>query len=193
VSKLIFGVGVNDAPHAVQKYHCHKGSRKLVWICPFFRRWRNMIERCYSEYFLNRRPTYRGCSVCEEWLTFSKFKVWMEKQDWEGKELDKDILVKENKVYSPETCCFVTKSTNNFMHENNSRRGDYAIGVSAYKNKLQASCKNPITGDGEHLGYFTDEMSAHLAWKKRKHELACQLADMQTDDRVAAVLRVRYL
>lgn len=193
MSNLIFGIGFNDSNYPVQKYLCSGNDRKLVWICPFFRKWRNMLERCYSDHFIKRRPTYAGCHVCDDWLTFSNFKAWMEKQDWEGNELDKDILIKGNKVYSPETCCFVSKIVNNFMHENQARRGAYAIGVSAYGNKLQSSCKNPITGNSEHLGYFFDENEAHLAWKKRKHELACQLAELQTDERVVNALRGRYL
>lgn len=50
-----------------------------------------------------------GCSVCEEWLTFSNFKRWMEQQDYEGKALDKDLLVSQNKTYSSETCVFVPR------------------------------------------------------------------------------------
>ena len=61
---LICGVGVNDANYATS------GKR----MCPFYRRWINMLERCYSEKFQEKNPTYRGCSVCEEWLTFSNFK-----------------------------------------------------------------------------------------------------------------------
>ena len=76
-----------------------------------------MLQRCYSESHLVRQPTYKGCSVCEEWLTFSNFKSWMEQQDWEGKQLDKDLLVYKNKIYSPETCVFVSSVINSFFVE----------------------------------------------------------------------------
>jgi len=191
--QLVYGVGINDSPYPVYKTTKLNGNRKIIWSCPFYRVWNRMLERCYSEKTIKKHKTYEGCSVHDDWHSFMNFKSWMESQDWQGKELDKDLLVDGNKIYSPERCCFVTGIVNNFMHENQSRRGTYAIGVSAYKNKLQSSCKNPITGNSEHLGYFTDELSAHLAWKKRKHELACQLADLQTDSRVADALRERYL
>ena len=65
--------------------------------------------------YLERRPAYKDVVVRQEWLTFSNFKRWMEKQDWEGKQLDKDIIVLGNKVYSPETCAFVLGVTNGFI------------------------------------------------------------------------------
>ena len=58
--------------------------------------------------------------------------------------------------------------------------------------KFSATIGNPFTKKQEHLGYFTCPNEAHQAWKKRKHELACQLADIQTDQRVAEALRIRY-
>ena len=75
-------------------------------------------------------PTYKGCSVSEEWLRFSNFKRWMEKQDWDGKQLDKDILFEGNKVYSAETCVFVTSVVNSFTSDSGAKRGEWLIGVS---------------------------------------------------------------
>ncbi len=68
-----------------------------------------MLQRCYSESYLNKRPSYRGCSVCEEWKTFSNFMAWMKNKNMENLELEKDILVPGNKLYSPETCVFVSR------------------------------------------------------------------------------------
>ena len=84
--KLVFGIGVNNADYVVQKWETvgyvdGKRKRKLVWECPFYRTWKNMLMRCYSTKFQERRPTYKGCSVSEEWKTFSNFRAWMEKQD----------------------------------------------------------------------------------------------------------------
>lgn len=188
VKKLIFGVGVNDADYFVNP---RVGKKRVM--CQFYQCWHNMIRRCYSAYCQARQPAYIGCSVCEEWLTFSNFKAWMEKQDWEGKELDKDILFKGNKIYSPETCVFVCPSTNLFTITCTASRGEWPLGVDLYKatGKFKSQCSNNFTKKKEHLGYFSTPDEAHAAWKKRKHELACQLADLQTDQRVADALRSR--
>ena len=90
---LVFGVGVNDT------YQAHKTEA--------YRRWRHVLYRCYCEDFLNGHPTYKGCYVCEEWKHFSKFNEWFKKHHVEGWALDKDLLVENNKLYSPETCCFI--------------------------------------------------------------------------------------
>ena len=156
-----------------------------------------MLKRCYSSDFHNRRPTYKDCEVCEEWKYFMNFKKWMEKQDWEGKQLDKDFLFKGNRVYSPETCVFIPNIINSFTMDCGANRGKYMIGVywSEDKGKFRSCCRNPFTGKTEFLGYFNNELEAHLTWKKRKHELACQLADSEhvTDERVADALRKWYI
>jgi hypothetical protein len=118
----------------------------------------------------------------------------MELQCWQGKELDKDLLVKGNKVYSPSTCVLVSPLTNGFTLDCRASKGDWPIGVSFHKQhkRFGSRCQNPFTKRLEHLGYFNCPEQAHEAWRKRKHELACQLADLQTDERVAAALRTRY-
>lgn len=90
---LVCGVGINDATYSVYRYKGSAGSQKRIWACPFYRTWGTMLGRCYSDKFHEQNPTYVGCTVCDEWLTFSKFKAWMETQDWKDKQLDKDILV----------------------------------------------------------------------------------------------------
>lgn len=189
MKKLVCGVGINDADYVTQP----KINGKQV-CCKFYSVWLHMLRRCYSENYQNKKPTYKGCSVCEEWLTFSNFKAWMEKQDWQGHDIDKDILVKGNKVYSPETCVFVTALVNTFIISNDSSKGEHPIGVTWHKRdmKFRALCSNPFSKKQECIGYFDDAHNAHLAWKKRKHELACQLADIQDNPRVAEALRTRY-
>ena len=192
------GVGINDADYAVQKYETIgvNGVRKkrLVWICPYYRAWKSMLQRCYSSKYQDGSPTYIGCSVSEEWLRFSNFKRWMEKQEWDGKQLDKDLLFEGNKVYSAETCVFVTKAVNMFTIDREASRGECLIGVNWNKRagKFKTQCSNPFTKKQEHLGYFTYELEAHKTWLKRKLELAHLLAAEQTDERVAKALIARY-
>lgn len=187
--KLVYGVGINDADYAVYKYVDTKRE-----TCPYYSVWVGMLERGYSDKLKNKHPTYKDVIVCKEWHSFTTFRVWMTQQDWAGKQLDKDILTEGNKVYSPDTCVFVDKVINTFITDSTASRGEYPIGVSWNKrrNKFIGYCKNPFTHKLEYLGYFLCPNQAHLAWKARKHELACQLADLQTDERVATALRLRY-
>ena len=198
-SKLLYGVGINDAGYVVTKretigYVEGKQKHKLVWYCPYYRTWASILQRCYSDKYQERFPTYKGCSVSDEWLTFSNFRSWMEGQDFEGMQPDKDLLFEGNKVYSKETCVFVTQRVNKFTNDRGNGRGEWLIGVNwdKEKSKFQSRCSNPFTNKSEHLGYFTCELEAHQAWLKRKLELAHLLAAEQTDERVAKALIDRY-
>jgi hypothetical protein len=193
-NKLVHGVGINDAPCQVKEHALVDGKWKMIWTCPFYETWKGMLKRCYSAKYQEKLPTYKGCSVAEEWLTFSKFKSWMETQDWEGKHLDKDLLKHGNKVYGSEYCIFVSPQVNCFMTECTSLRGEWPIGVywNKEKKKFRSRCCNPFTKKEEHLGYFTCPDEAHRAWLKRKREHAITLAALQTDPRVAKALIDRY-
>jgi hypothetical protein len=185
----MFDVGINDADYQVQPL---VGDKRV--FCPFYLRWVGMLKRCYSKNYQIKNPHYIGCTVCNEWLTFSNFKKWMEKQDWQGKALDKDIIIVGNKEYSPSACAFVDVYVNGFVTDCLSARGNLPIGVGVCgkTGKLEARCRNPFTKKKEWLGYFEDEQSASAAWRKRKHEISCFLANLQADGRVAAALRLRY-
>lgn len=185
---LIYGIGVNDANYLVAS----RMDGKVV-KCPFYQVWTDMLMRCYSKKYQQRQPTYVGCYVCSEWFAFSNFKAWMEEQDWKGKQLDKDILLQGNKMYSPDMCVFVAGSVNKLLTDRANSRGQWMIGVCWHKqhNKFIAKC-NDGNGRRVHLGLFTSELEAHLAWKAYKHRLACKLAGEQSDMRVAEALRKRY-
>lgn len=189
-TKLVRGVGINDADYTVYKYE----NGKIVWQCPYYRTWNNMLKRAYSNKYKQKNPTYRGVTVCEEWHSFMRFHAWMMQQNWEGKQLDKDVLFEGNELYSPTTCVFVDSVVNLFLTDCAAARGEWPIGVSWCERakKFKSQCRNPFTKDKEYLGYFACPNQAHQAWKKRKHELSCQLADIQADERVAEALRIRY-
>ncbi len=199
MNKLVYGVGVNDLGYRVHVYEWvtkngGKRVQKMVFRCPYYTAWKHMLKRCRSKKLLERYPNYTGTSVCNEWLYASAFKEWMQKQDWDGKCLDKDIVVPGSKLYSPETCAFVLAATNTFVAACDASRGDYPIGVTLYKStgKYQANCGNPFTGKKESLGYFSTPEEAHEAWRKRKHELAQLVAATESDPRVVEALRKRY-
>lgn len=188
--KPLYGIAINDA-----NYVTDTRVNGVRVTCKVYLTWLNMLNRCYGKAYQEKRPTYIGCIVCEEWLTFSNFKSWMEKQNWHGKQLDKDFLQKDSRIYSPETCVFIDADLNRFTTDSAASRGAHPIGVSFNRRvgKMQAECSNPFTKEKDSIGYFDCPNEAHEAWRKRKHELACQLADMQEDPRVAAALRTRYL
>lgn len=188
-SKLVYGVGVNHADYVVNSMV--NGKRVM---CPFYSTWKHMLKRCYSEKYKEKKPTYRDCVVCEEWKYFSNFKAWMETQDWQGKQLDKDLLFPGNKIYSPETCVFVSGMTNNFVLDHGNARGEFPIGVcwDKERGKFSAQCSNPFIKKQERLGRFNCPQEAHKAWLKRKRELAVEVAAIQTDERVAKAVIKRY-
>lgn len=183
--KLVYGVGVNDAEHTVSvdgKY------------CIFYKTWNGMLERGYSEPFKLKHPTYADVRVCSEWHLFSNFKAWMELQDYEGKQLDKDLLIRGNKVYGPESCVFVSGLVNKFMTDRALDRGLYPLGVSDVQGskKFRARCSRLGSGS-DYLGVFNTPEEAHAAYKKHKAKLAVELAGIQTDPRISAALLARYV
>ena len=137
-----------------------------------------MLQRCYSDEYQKKEPTYKGCSVCDEWLTLSNFKRWMDDPAngyQEGYHLDKDILVKGNKVYSPETSCFVPYQINYVILNRKLHRGDMPIGVYKRGNSHIAYYNN--TGKRIILGSFKTPEAAFLAYKKAKEQYVKELAE----------------
>lgn len=193
-SKLVYGFGVSDADYPTQLHAVVNGKRKRLWMCPVYRTWMHMLERCYSVDFQVKNPAYTGCSVASEWHIFSVFREWMLTQEWSDKHLDKDILYLGNKLYSPERCVFIPAALNKFLVGSASNRGDCPVGFYWNKQagKYAAQCKNPFTKNNQFLGYFTNPLEAHEAWRSRKHEHACRYADQQADPRIAKALRHRY-
>lgn len=185
--KLVYGVGINDANYQISITDYSEGKAKIIWKCPYYMRWAGMLARCYS----GRCPSYKGCSVWGLWFYFSNFKAWMEQQDWEGKELDKDLLVVGNKLYSPKNCIFVSAKVNSFITEATANRGQYPLGVIKARGKFQAAC-GTAGGRVKIVGYFDNPQDASNAWLTEKLKQAYILAEQQTDERVAKALIDRY-
>lgn len=122
----VLGVGINDADYPVVKFSKPdaQGKCRQTFRCPYYFRWHGMLSRCFNKGKSNYR-WYEKTTVCEEWLTFSNFKRWMEGCDWEGKVLDKDLRG-DSTLYSPETCTWIPQNLNSFI-EDVSRNKDYPI------------------------------------------------------------------
>lgn len=185
--KLVFGVGINDSNYVV-----NPTVNGQVKKCKIYQTWLEMLRRCYSSEYIQKHPTYVGCSVSEEGLSFMGFRAWMLQQDYEGKQLDKDLLIKGNKIYAKDTCVFISKTLNTFTIERTTPIGSLPIGVCLDRGKFKASCSNPFTKTRKHLGRFETPKEAHLAWKQYKHELALEYAKLETDPRVIEALQNRY-
>ena len=127
-----------------------------------YRYWNDMLKRCYDPYYLNKKPTYRDCFICDEWLNFQNFAEWWEENIYncnnERIVLDKDILVKGNKIYSPETCILVPERINSLFTKCDRKRGKYPIGTHKYIDKrygkeyIIAQCNT--LEKNEYLGCF---------------------------------------
>lgn len=108
------GEGINDADYNVTKFVSGPdGKRIREWVCPFYEKWMNLMRRA-AKGGCRKIGCYSDVEICEEWKTFLNFKAWMEKQDWEGKVLDKD-LKGTGKLYSPDTCMFIPSELNSFL------------------------------------------------------------------------------
>jgi len=182
-NKLVYGVGINDSDYVTRTMLNGKKVR-----CVFYQTWCGMLRRCYLEAHLKKYSTYIGCSVCDEWLTFSNFKKWMDSKDFEGKQLDKDLKVLGNKVYSPNTCMFVTGATNKLLTSNSATRGTYPQGVDFSKGREKYRAAVRMNGKIKHLGRYITIKAAELAYLTAKHEIVLQAAKDQTDKEVSAAL-----
>lgn len=177
------GVGINDADYIVQRKTEHGYE-----VCPYYDRWNKMLKRCYGRWCRDNRPTYEECTVIEGWKIFSVFRRWMETQDWEGKGLDKDIIRKGNKIYSPEHCCFITDELNNLVLTKEKALNGLPVGVAYNKatQRFKAVCSHK--GKPVRLGTHGTIDEAREAYSIFKSELIRVEADKQTDPRIRAGL-----
>lgn len=145
--------------------------------------WSNMLKRCLNKKYQDIQPTYIGCSVCDEWITFENFERWFDKNYYSCNEetmcLDKDILVKGNKTYSPDTCVFVPKFINNIFTFNNVNRGNLPMGISINDDVYQVIFKQ--FGKSTYIGNFKDKDLAFQAYKLEKEKYIKLVADKYKD------------
>ena len=146
-----------------------------------YKLWKRMMGRCYDISYINKYPTYKDCSVCEEWHNYQNFAKWHDENYYkiEGEEihLDKDILIKGNKIYSPDTCIFVPDRINYLFIKANKSRGKYPIGVNYNKQskKFIATCTP------KYLGLFNTPEEAFEVYKNCKENLIRKIANEYKD------------
>ena len=181
--KLVGGIGVNDADYVVS--HTTNGERV---VCPFYRVWSNMLIRCNKKKFQQLHPTYIDCTVADEWLIFSVFRSWLITKDWEGKSLDKDILIQGNKFYSPLTCIFVSDSINKLLLIKGAKRGEQPLGVTYYKPYGKYLSRCSVYGKIKHIGYYDLQSQASEAYKEVKYKHIAEIANQQSEPLRTALL-----
>lgn len=148
--------------------------------------WIDMLQRCFRKEWKNKNPTYKDVTCCKEWLLYENFYEWLHSQEnfdkWSSGEkwaLDKDILIKGNKMYSPETCCLVPCIVNGLFTKSNAARGDLPIGVSRFRDRFQAQCKDPFINKTKHLGLYPTSMQAFQVYKEYKEKIIKQVAEIE--------------
>ena len=136
--------------------------------------WNSMLQRCYDPYRINKQPTYQNATVCKKWWNFQTFAEWHNKNYYElldeDVQLDKDIIKKGNKIYSPEFCSFVPQSINMLFVKSDKIRGKYPIGIHFDKNSNKYKAQVKINGKQKHLGYFTTPVEAFDVYKIEKEK-----------------------
>lgn len=174
----IHGIGINDAP-----YQTTIKINGLVYTCPYFSRWKFMFDRCYSKSWLTKHPTYRGCTVAPEWHSFMAFRHWMIGQQWQGLQLDKDLLSQNEKVYSPTTCLFVSAHVNSLFNIREASRGKLPLGIYARNGLFEVGVS---LGKAKRtwVGAYKTVSEAIDAFIAAKSSVARELANKQTDPRV---------
>ena len=161
----VHGIGILGAPRGTQG-----GFSKE------YKTWCRMLKRCYCEKSLCDSPTYLGCSVSDYFRVFTNFKDWCNKQvgfntkDTKGSPfvLDKDVLIKGNKIYSEDTCCFIPQELNSVLTNSKAKRGEYPLGVSYERRVSKFQATLSISSKNKRLGYFETVEEAFFAYKEAK-------------------------
>lgn len=169
----VYNVGISGDISKIKNEPYYEKARKV---------WRSMLQRCYDPKVHDVENTYLNCEVCEEWKLFTNFYSWFVKNyyelDDEVVQLDKDILLKGNKIYCPEYCCFVPHTINSLFTKTNKNRGDCPIGVT-WINRDQvyrAQCNNGSKKEIA-LGTYNNIIDAFNAYKNYKEKVIKQIAD----------------
>jgi hypothetical protein len=158
--KPVYGVGINDF---------ETSTRIDGKPMPEYNAWKDMLKRCYDLKFQASNPTYIGCSVSNEWHSFTVFYNWLHANSYKaGLQLDKDIIVPGNKIYSPETCCLVPPSINSLLLNNMAARGNHPQGVCWHKPNKKFMADLRVNGRKKHLGCFTSVIDAERAYLTAK-------------------------
>ena len=162
-SPSVCGVGISGTKYPIT-IDGVKTKEYMLWV--------DMLTRCYNDAYQKKQPTYKHCEVSENFKSYEYFYEWCNSQvefDVKGFDLDKDLLIKGNKVYSENTCIFIPREINTLLVKRKASRGKYLIGV--YWDKTKKAFKAQVRknkGKSERLGSFKTELEAFEAYKQAK-------------------------
>ena len=175
-SPSVYGIGIVGTKYPISVNSVQTKEYEL---------WTHMLQRCYSDTYKKKRPTYEGCKVSDNFKSYEYFYGWCNKQigfNNKGWHLDKDLLTKGNKVYSEDSCVFIPKEINLMLIKCDASRGEHLIGVCWHKkdNAFVAKvAKNK--GKREYLGFFKTEIEAFNAYKEAKESFVKEQANKWKD------------
>lgn len=169
-NRTVYGMGFFG-----EGIHKHGENRRMTHK---YKTWHGMMRRCYDQKSKEKQPTYKDCRVSEEWLNYQNFGDWYDQNYYEieGEQmhLDKDILTKGNKIYSPETCIFVPHYINSLFASCETTHGRYLTCVYENKGKVNKFTARTRT---KHLGNFKTKEDAFNAYKEYKESVIVEVAN----------------
>ena len=172
----VFGVGIIGAKYPITINGV---------ITKEYALWKRMLERCYSDTFLTKNPTYEGCKCSENFKSYEYFYEWCHSQigfdnDGNGNpfQLDKDLLIKGNKIYSENLCVFIPRELNSLLLTRDAKRGEHPLGVYLHKasNKF-TSMLHIGNGKRKCLGSYNTSEEAFNVYKIAKEEFIKEKAE----------------
>ena len=174
-SPSVYGVGILGTKYPSRE--CDRNTKEYLLWC-------RMLHRCYSDGFKKKNPTYIDCEVSNKFKSYEYFYEWCHSQIGFGNEgdenpfhLDKDLLIKGNKVYSENTCVFIPKEINQLLVKSTASRGEYLIGVTFEKSSGKFISQISINSRNVKIGRFKTEIEAFEAYKEAKENVLRGLAE----------------
>lgn len=184
--KTVYGIGINN-----EKYQASRNGK----LTKEYSAWRNMLHRCYKTQ--ENQASYYGCTTSDDFKYYHRFYEWYKDQigsDQENFDLDKDLLFKNNKIYSKDTCILLPAEINGMLTNRKRFRGDYPQGVHYYKRDNCFRAQMNVYRKRTHLGYFSDIESAFSYYKLKKESYVKDIAGEYKDqiDQRAYIALLNY-
>lgn len=154
-----------------------------------YRTWRNMLRRVYAPDTKRDKVAYAGCSVHSDWHNFQNFAMWLNsnKVNKTGFHLDKDLLLRGNKEYSPDKCSLVPQQINTLFSNPRGNGSTYLLGVRKKQNDKKYYSAISVNAKRLFIGSFDTENEAHQAYVVAKEAYVKEVANKwrgRIDERV---------
>lgn len=142
--------------------------------------WASMIARCYRQKLKDKYPTYEECYSTDDWHCYQTYADFYESCPYrkKGWNLDKDLLVPGNKLYSPDTCVYLPSNINTklFYVPTKNKFGLKGVWYDSQYDKWMATVSKAVDGRGT-IGRFKTKEEASSAVLRSEHKFFCRLAE----------------